>query len=269
MSLRTTVSADGLRVVDLGRPLDDRMPHSPTHPGFAMTVRPHGPQDRPDGLTGSHETMTFGGHTGTHVDAPAHVAVDGLLHGGVAVADSFVDGRHTVGAIDQMAPFVGRAVLYDLPRLLGRPMAPAEPVTLDHLRALEPLRAAPGDAVLFRTGWGARWPDPAYADVAAGQPGIDLAVARHLGTVGVRLVGADTLAVEQVRPEHGLCDLPVHRHLLWQCGIHLVENLDLDALAATGATTLHLVCAPLAVVGATGAPVRPLALIDPVEDCAP
>lgn len=120
-----------------------------------------------------------------------------------------------------------------------------------------------GEAVLVRTGWGGRWPQPRYADVADGQPGLDVGAARALLERGVVLVGADTLAVEHLAAERGLTDLPVHRLLLAEHGVHLVENLDLETLAGLAVTEVSLVCAPLAIVGATGAPVRPLALVEP------
>jgi kynurenine formamidase len=44
-------------------------------------------------------------------------------------------------------------------------------------------------------------------------------------------------------------------------GIYIIENLALDDLAASGATTFTFICAPLKLVGATGSPVRPLALV--------
>jgi kynurenine formamidase len=51
--------------------------------------------------------------------------------------------------------------------------------------------------------------------------------------------------------------------LLVEEGINIIETLDLEALAASGASEFLLVVAPLKVVGATGAPVRPLAVVGP------
>jgi kynurenine formamidase len=55
--------------------------------------------------------------------------------------------------------------------------------------------------------------------------------------------------------------MPVHVHLLVESGIHILECLNLEELAAAGAWTFLLVAAPLKIRGATGAPVRPLAIV--------
>jgi len=260
----TNLAVDGpRRVVDLSQPFEVGMPSSPTHPGFEMSIAVrHGEVLRSDGITGSHETVTFGGHVGTHVDAFCHVAVDGAIFPGVPVTEAVADGRYVVGGIEQMPPYVGRAVLYDVPRLIGRPMNPEEAVTREHLEALgaqgEPSR---GEAVLVRTGWGARWPGGDYARPKDGIPGLDLDAARYLSSRGVVLVGADTIAVEQITAEHGLTRLPVHRHLLGERGIHLLESANLEQLSDITGCALLLFCAPLKIVGATAAPVRPLAIV--------
>jgi kynurenine formamidase len=54
--------------------------------------------------------------------------------------------------------------------------------------------------------------------------------------------------------------MPVHVHLLVEKGIHIIECLNLEELATAGVSTFLFVAAPLKVRGATGAPVRPLAL---------
>lgn len=255
----------GAQVVDLSQPFEADMPSSPTHPGFELALQQlHGQNPRADGITGSHERLTFGGHVGTHVDAACHVAVDGMIFPGVPVADALVEGRYAVGGIEQMPPYLGQATLYDLPRLLGRPMRPGEAVTRAHLEAIDN-NGGPraGTAALVRTGWAARWPGADYADPTRGIPGLDLVAARYLSGRGVVLVGADTIAVEQITAQHGLGRLPVHRHLLGQRGINLVESMNLEPLASHTWPTVLLVCAPLKIVGATAAPVRPLALLPP------
>jgi kynurenine formamidase len=57
------------------------------------------------------------------------------------------------------------------------------------------------------------------------------------------------------------CTLPGHLILLAQHGIYIIENLRLGELAAAQAYRFNFVCAPLKLVGATGSPVRPIALI--------
>jgi len=47
-----------------------------------------------------------------------------------------------------------------------------------------------------------------------------------------------------------------------QESLHLIENMPLEDLAAHGAAEFALICRPLKLVGATGSPVRPIALVD-------
>lgn len=255
----------GIEVIDLAQPLRPGMPSSPTHPRFDFALRQrHGDAARADGITGSHELLTLGGHVGTHMDALCHVAVDGKLFGGVAVADVLADGRYRTHGIDQVPPLARRGVLFDVPRTRGHEcLSPGEPVGLDELRAAGP---APhrGDVALVRTGWARHWHDPAaYLGDSRGVPGIALEAARWLAEHDVAVVGVDTIAAEHIPAGSGPPALPVHRLLLAEHGINLVEVMNLEALAARGVTEFLFVGAPLNIVGATGAPIRPLALIEP------
>ena len=63
-------------------------------------------------------------------------------------------------------------------------------------------------------------------------------------------------------PELG-CLLAGHLILLARRGIYIIENLALDELAASGQNRFEFVCSPLKLVGATGSPVRPLAVVSP------
>jgi hypothetical protein len=56
--------------------------------------------------------------------------------------------------------------------------------------------------------------------------------------------------------------LPVHVLLLVEHGINIIELLDLEALAEAEEREFVLVVAPLKITGATGSPLRPLALVD-------
>ncbi len=54
--------------------------------------------------------------------------------------------------------------------------------------------------------------------------------------------------------------LPGHRVLIVEHGIHIIEVMDLEALAAAGVHEFLFVLSPLRLVGATGSPARPLAI---------
>jgi kynurenine formamidase len=55
--------------------------------------------------------------------------------------------------------------------------------------------------------------------------------------------------------------LPVHRVLLVENGIYIIEHLNLEDAAGQGLTEFLFVLAPLRIVGGTGSPVRPLAVV--------
>jgi len=257
---------DRFQVVDLAQPYAVGMPSSPTHPTFDFALRQrHGDRARGDGLTGSHEVIVLGGHVGTHMDALSHVAVDGKLHGGITVNDALAGGRYGSHGIDQVPPLVRRGVLIDVPRRRGVPLlGPGEAVGLDDVQGSELRR---GDIALVRTGWAQLWNDPAaYTGDGSGVPGVDLEAAIWLAEQGVAAVGADTISLEHIPAGTGPAALPVHRALLFGHGINLIEVMNLEALAThlSEADTQEFlfVGAPLNVIGATGAPMRPIAVIE-------
>ena len=53
-----------------------------------------------------------------------------------------------------------------------------------------------------------------------------------------------------------------HVHLLAKKGIYIIENLDLEALARDRRYEFAFVGIPLKFKGATGSPIRPLALVE-------
>ena len=69
------------------------------------------------------------------------------------------------------------------------------------------------------------------------------------------------MAFERIEAGRGHALLPVHRVLLVEHGIHIIENLDLERLAAERCYEFLFVCLPLPFTGATGSPVRPVAVV--------
>jgi kynurenine formamidase len=55
--------------------------------------------------------------------------------------------------------------------------------------------------------------------------------------------------------------LPAHRVLLVEHGIYIIEAMALEELAAAEVYEFTFVLVPLRLIGATGSPVRPLALV--------
>jgi kynurenine formamidase len=257
----------GVRLIELGQPFFTGMPCSPNHPGFRMTlIRRHGDMVRPDGGSASNEIIVTGGHVGTHVDALSHVSHDGLMYGGVDAAVAQTGGRFQQLGAEHTPALLTRGVLLDVARTQGVDVLPAGyGVTADDLAAAADragVRLRKGDVALVRTGW-ARHFDHAdtYLGQADGVPGATTDAGEWLAAAGVVATGADTTAYEQIPAGVGHRVLPVHRILLVQAGIHIIEHLNLEAAAAAGLTEFTFVMAPLRIVGGTGSPVRPFAAV--------
>jgi kynurenine formamidase len=257
----------GIEVFDLGRPLFVGMPQSPNHPEFHHAMpRRHGDQIRADGTSAANDLLVLGTHVGTHIDALGHVSHDGKLFGGANAQDAQRGGRLSSGGMDEFQPFVGRGVLLDVPAALGLDSCePAYEISPEDLLAAVERQATPpqpGGAVLVRSGWGKRWDEgPGYVGRETGVPGPGEEGAAWLAARSPKLVGADTIAFEHLPAGRGHAVLPAHRVLLVEHGIHIVETLALEELASAAVYEFLFVLAPLRIVGGTGSPVRPLAVV--------
>jgi kynurenine formamidase len=211
----------------------------------------------------SMEIISAAPHVGTHIDAFAHIQSDGRVYGGHAVADAYGDWGWQVNGIENTPPILTRALILDMPPLLG--FAKALPdgfeITVDHVRkALDTsaLSLRDGDAVLLRTG---KFAADYIRDASAffgPQPGIGPAAAIWLHEQGMALLGSDTSATEAFPfPDP---TRTTHRAMLVEHGVHLVEILDLEAITNAGVRSCLFVCLPLRIRGATGSWVRPIAV---------
>jgi kynurenine formamidase len=256
----------GVEIYDLAQPLAAETPHSPNHPPFRMALmRRHGDMIREDGSSAANELISTSGHTGTHIDALAHVSHGGHLHGGTSAEEAQRGGRFSVLGVDAIEPLVCRGVLLDVAGLRGVDVLPGGyGITEEDLASAEReagMEVRAGDVALIRSGWARHFGDAeAFVGHETGVPGPTEEAARWLAERGVRATGAETIAYEQIRPEVGHALLPVHRLLLVEHGIHIIEVMNLSGLAAAGVHEFVFVLAPLKIVGGTGSPARPLAL---------
>lgn len=257
---------DGVAVYDLSRPYTIGMPQSPNHPAYWHTLpRRHGDSVRADGGSAANDLIVMGTHVGTHIDALAHVSHDGRLHGGADAAEAQVGGRFDRQGIDEVQPMLCRGLLLDVPAALGVPSCEAAyeitPTDLAAAVARQDITPRRGDVLFVRSGWAQRWDDrETYIGKEAGVPGVGETGATWLAGQQPRAVGADTIAFEHLPAGKGHAVLPAHRVLLVEHGINIIETLDLEALAADGVYEFLAVIVPLRLVGATGSPVRPLAV---------
>lgn len=202
-------------------------------------------------------------HVGAHIDALGHFTIGDRMFGGRSAEEVVGDRGLTDLGAEQIPPIVTRGLVLDVSGLDGGEFLDSgRPVTEADLKAAcDRAGVAPraGDAILLRTGWG-RFYMADNARYVAGEPGLDLAAARWLTGQGVVAIGADTMAVEVLPGTgHPRILMPVHQHCLVEAGVHLIENLALDAVA--GIAEVCFVAASPKFAGATGAPLRPLALI--------
>jgi kynurenine formamidase len=267
-ALLLDAAARGLRVHDLGRTLTVGMPQSPNHPAYWHAMpRRHGDMVRSDGGSAANDMISMGTHVGTHVDALAHVSQDGRLYGGADAYTAQVGGKFIEHGAHTIAPMVRRGILLDVPATLGvgRLEAGQEITVADLEKTLTTQNTVlgPGDVVLIRSGWGQHFDSgdgDTYRGLSTGVPGVSEAGARFLAEHAIHATGADTIAYEQLAPGAGHGLLPAHRVLLVEHGIYIIEALDLEPLATAGVHEFLFVMSPLKLYGATGSPVRPLAI---------
>lgn len=250
------------RIYDLAQPYYAGMPHHPNHPPFLFGLnKKHGDYVAPNGGSSASEALTLGGHVGTHIDALCHFSCGGKLHGGEEAAglQSYVKGLERY-SVDTIAPILRRGVLLDIAGQAGVEALPADfeiaPEHLDAAMHAQQVEVRPGDIVLLRTGWARFWSDAARFIAQVHGPGPGEPGARWLSARGAFAAGSDTVAFERVPA----ASMPVHVHLLVESGIHIIECLNLEQLAAERCYTFLFVATPLKIRGGTGSPIRPLAL---------
>lgn len=214
---------------------------------------------------GSNEEMVVSeiGQVGTQFDGFPHQTIGGSLYNcfeleAVATRTGFTKlGVHNVGTL------MTRGVLIDVAAARSVDMLPdAYEITVADLqRALERQKQTlqPGDAVIVRTGWSALWGKD-NARYVRSNPGIGVAAAEWLVKQDPMLVGSDNWSVEVAPNPNPELSLPVHQIMLVVNGIHLLENLNLQALAASRTDVFALIVQPLKIEGGTGSTVAPVAI---------
>jgi kynurenine formamidase len=118
-----------------------------------------------------------------------------------------------------------------------------------------------GNVLLLRTGWYTVF----HHDRELwnqGEPGPDASCTEWLREKDVMAIGADNPAVEAyVYRDRTKLAQRLHTTALRDLGVHLIENLDLEALAHDRVYEFLFVAAPLRLTQASGSPMSPLAMI--------
>ena len=207
------------------------------------------------------------GFATSHIDALSHVFHEGKLFNGYDAETVTAHGATRLGIHQLHGGIVTRGVLLDIPALRGvDALEPGAPVFPDDLEAAEEragLQVRAGDALLVRTGrW--RWRDEHGPwDLASRAAGLDAACLPWLRDRDVAALGSDGISDVMPSRVDGV-PMPIHTVAIVALGLHLMDNLDFEALATAcaeeGRWEFLLAVAPLVLRRGTASPVNPIAV---------
>ena len=203
-------------------------------------------------------------HSGTHINSLGHFFQAGQLWNGQSSDCVTANGLGWAG-IENVSALVARGVLLDLPRSKGVPYLQlgeiVSPADMDHCAGTQGIEIRTGDILLLRTGWYSVFKSDGDL-YNQGEPGPDVSSARWLKEKDIIALGADNFAVERLLMHEIDRKKPwLHIVALRDLGIYLIENLNLEDLARDEVYEFLFVAAPLRLLGASGAPFSPLAII--------
>ncbi|MGW7253746.1 cyclase family protein [Streptomyces sp. NPDC054834] len=259
------------RTVSLAAPIETMPgPDNPEPARHRMTAPAHRADDDARGLRFARDrfAMNVHGDADSHLDALCHVMFDGELYGGVPASSVTPDGAGALTLDLVRDGIVGRGVLLDIPRVRGVPwLDPGDHVTVGDLRAAEAAQevtAGPGDLLFVRVGHRRRRRSLGAWDTAEARAGLHPTAMAVVAERRVAALGSD--GNNDTAPST-VADVPFPVHVLAvnALGLHLMDWLDLEELAAAceqlGRWHFLCVVAPLRLPAATGCPVNPIAVL--------
>ena len=250
------------RTVSCARPLDTRP--AADNP---LPVAHHMTGTATEGMGADYFAISPHGFATSHLDALCHIFHEGKLYNGYPAETVTAHGATKLGIHRLHDGIVTRGVLLDVAAARGiDALEPGEPIFPEDLGAAEErsgLRVRAGDALLVRTGrWRWRATHGAW-DASSLAAGLDASCLPWLHERNVATLGCD--GVSDVLPSRveGV-GMPIHTVAIVAMGVHLLDNLDLDALAAACAEEQRweflFTVAPLILRRGTASPVNPIAL---------
>jgi kynurenine formamidase len=250
-------------VFELGRVLSPDIPLVAGRSFTLYTKRTNGPLGANKRNSNEELVVTELGQVGTQFDMFAHQGIDGLLYNCVKIDEVATRNGFTKLGVEKIGMLFTRGVLVDVAGSMNVDVLPVDhEITVAEIEAAlarEHVALQPGDAVLFHTGWGKFW-GTENAKYATSSPGIGATAAEWLAKQEVMLLGADTGPVEILPNPDTAINLPVHQIALAVNGIFLLENLQLDELAAKNVYEFAFIVQPLKIRGGTGSTVAPVAV---------
>jgi len=225
-------------------------------------------------LSYMEDTYLSQSHVGTHIDGMGHIGIQDCYYNQTPMGKYVTQNYLKRLGLENVKSFATRGVIIDAVKVFQaanklkgnaackNPCLDAGTVITEaDLQAglkLHNVTLREGDAVFINTGWGDLFLQfPAQnATYNSGEPGISKSAANWLAAQKVVVVGADTWAVEVLPGENQEEAFPVHKTLLTDNGIHIIENVRTDLIAAaaaqSGRATFFLNMTVPKAVGATG-----------------
>lgn len=269
----------GARIFDLSFTWNEQSPVLGLNPPYAFALnRTHAMTHELFGqapgsqVSWASEILYFSGQHGSPtLDAIGHIGRNMKLHGGVDARDA-TSTPGGIGANLGVEAFpvdllVSRMVFLDVARQVanGRsdPLPADFEITAKHLEdtmRAQGVEVQRGDSLLIRTGWGPLFGKDNAKYLGQQSPGPGQDAARWIIARGARLAGNDTATFEKRPAAYGKELFSVHMMLLADRGIYIVENANLEPLSEARAFVAVLITTPLKIQGASGSPLRMIAL---------
>jgi kynurenine formamidase len=200
-------------------------------------------------------------HCGTHIDALNHWGYGDKVFNHFNTREHLGSRHWRKAGADAVPPIIARGVLLDVAGLHGVETLPESyGITPDDIKAClrrQKISIEVGDVVLIRTGQINKWPDISFVSKT---PGITRATAEFICKHGAIMIGADNLCLEQSPSTQPGNHLPVHTYMLAEAGVPILEMAQLEEIAAEKLYEFVFVGACLKLRGATGSPIRPIAM---------
>ena len=212
----------------------------------------------------SGDAVTMYTHSGTHLDTLNHFGLHGRIWNQFSADEHLGDQGWSKGGADKYPPIVARGVLIDLAKSMGvQHLPPSYGITAADLQTAlrdQGTQLQPGDVVLFRTGLMTLWPDSSRYQLG-NQAGLTLEAAQWLVEDNqAMLLGADNFGIEAFPSTDPGNYVPVHTYLFAERGVSVIEVMWLEDLAQDQVYEFLFIAAPLKLRGATGSPLRPVAI---------
>ena len=209
------------------------------------------------------------GYATTHLDALCHLFWEGKMYNGFDAGEVRSFGAQKCAVDVARNGVVSRGVLLDIPKIKKlewlEPEARIYPEDLDAAEKDHGIAVQEGDVLLIRTGrtklrrakgsWQGEEPQLA---------GLDASCLGWLHERSIAVLGSD--GVSDVMPS-GYPEIigPIHAGTLVKMGVHLIDNCDLEVLAAACSRLaryeFQFVMEPLILLRGTCSPVNPLAIL--------